>query len=148
MIVSFCGHSDTILTQKEELYIKNLLNNLISNNEKIDFYLGGYGNFDNLCANILKSLKSNYNNFQVYFISPYINDSYLKTKFNDNLYDDCIFPPLENTPKKFAIIKRNFWMVDKSDLIICYVHYSFGGAKTAIDYAIKKNAKIINIKGK
>lgn len=61
------------------------------------------------------------------------------------LYDSIIYPPIENTPPKFAIIKRNEWMVNKSDLIIAYVNRSYGGAYKSFAYAEKKKKTIINL---
>lgn len=62
-----------------------------------------------------------------------------------DLYDDSVYPPLENTPLRFAIVKRNQWMIDNSQLIVAYVKYSWGGATKAVTYAKKKNKQIINL---
>ncbi len=59
---------------------------------------------------------------------------YLKTKY----------PPIEAVPKKFAIVKRNEYMVDKSDAV-AYVKKSWGGATITLEYAQKKKKKIIMI---
>ena len=44
------------------------------------------------------------------------------------LYDESIYPPIENVPPKFAIAKRNEWMMTNADFIIVYVKYNRGGA--------------------
>ena len=36
-------------------------------------------------------------------------------------------------------------MIEKADIVISYVKYSFGGARTTYDYAVRKNKKIINL---
>ena len=36
-------------------------------------------------------------------------------------------------------------MVDKSDLILCYVEEKRGGAYNAIQYAIRKGKEVINL---
>lgn len=43
-------------------------------------------------------------------------------------YDDVVFPPIESVLFKFAISRRNEWMIDKADVVIAYVTHSFGGA--------------------
>ena len=61
-------------------------------------------------------------------------------------YDGSVYPDLENTPPRFAIIKRNEWMIDKSDFLIAYVKNSFGGANKTLSYAKKRRKiKIINM---
>ena len=145
MIIGFCGHSDVLLSNDERTIIKNIIIDLVSKNDKVEFYLGGYGNFDYACANILKELKSTYSKIERVFITPYANEKYIKNKFDKTLYDTCIFPALENVPKKLAIIRRNFWIVDKCDVLICYVSYNFGGARKTYDYAKNKGVSIYNL---
>ena len=64
---------------------------------------------------------------------------------NSGLYDDSIFPPIEKTPLKFAISKRNEWMIKNSDLIIAYVNHTYGGAYKSLSTAIRMKKKILNI---
>ncbi len=61
------------------------------------------------------------------------------------LYDETIYPELEKVPYRFAISKRNEWMVDNSDLVIAFVSHSWGGAATTYRYAIRKKKQIINL---
>lgn len=46
---------------------------------------------------------------------------------------------IEKTPPKFAIIKRNEWMIDKSDFLIAYVEHNWGGAYRTLEYAKKQS---------
>ena len=62
-----------------------------------------------------------------------------------NVYDSIIYPPLENVPYKFAISKRNQWMVQQSDFIIAYVSTHFGGAYKTLLYAHKQNKPYVNL---
>ena len=39
-----------------------------------------------------------------------------------------MYPLLENVIPRFAISKRNEWMIDKADLIIAFVNHEYGGA--------------------
>ena len=61
------------------------------------------------------------------------------------LYDSIVYPPLEKTPLKFAISKRNEWMIDQSDFVIAYVEHSFGGAYQSLKYAHRKGKRIVNL---
>lgn len=52
---------------------------------------------------------------------------------------------LENAPRKFAISKRNRWLIEHCDTVIAYVKYSTGGAAQFKELAEKKQKWIINI---
>lgn len=141
MIITFCGHSklsdhDTIQTQlTQELRIL-----LDQGNHK--FYLGGYGDFDLLAAKVLHELKSEYPEIESILILPYLD-----RKVDASLYDSTIYPPLENVPKRFAISRRNKWMIEKADILIACVDHDWGGAAKTLEYAVKKGLQIINLGG-
>ena len=143
MIISFCGHS----TFREEPEVKEeflkILEEKISG-EDVIFYLGGYGNFDKICFDLLSKLKSKYTNIKRVFITPYLYN-YDKLKSLSKIYDETMYPPIETAPPKFAIDRRNRWMIENSDMLICYITHTFGGAYKTYKYALNKNIKIINI---
>ena len=145
MIITFCGHSQVIFTNEEKSLLRNILLDEIIKNPTCKFYLGGYGDFDGLCLRTLKDLKNDFPDIELIFITPYLDKNYSKLEFAKYHYDDVIFPPLESVPRKFAILKRNEWMVEQADLVIAYVKYSWGGAAKALEYAKRKKKRIINI---
>lgn len=60
-------------------------------------------------------------------------------------YDEIVYADIEDTPKKYAIIARNKWLITQSDVLIAYVDYSVGGAAKTLEFAKKQpNIKIIN----
>ena len=63
--------------------------------------------------------------------NPFDEDFY--KRFDDNLYSE-----IEKVPPKFAIIKRNEWMIDKSDFLIAYVEHNWGGAYRTLECAKRK----------
>ena len=145
MKIGFFGHSNISLTREMREIVKNKIVDILKNNENVEFFLGGYGVFDFTCASILKELKNKYTNFKSIFVTPYISETYLKNNFSKELYDDCIYPPLENTPKKIAIIKRNYWIVDNCDFLIFNVSHSISGAYKILEYAQQRKVKHLNI---
>ena len=145
MIITFCGHSNCLFSDEEKEKLKQLLIKEIRKNPTCKFYLGGYGDFDSLCLRTLRELKTDHPDIELLFITPYIDKDYSKLEFAKYHYDDVIFPPLESIPRKFAILKRNEWMVDSADLVIAYVKYSWGGAAKTLEYAKRKKVPIINI---
>ena len=58
-------------------------------------------------------------------------------------YDSTVYPPLESVPRRFAISRRNEWMVSESDVVVAYVIRGFGGAPRTLDYARRKKKPII-----
>ena len=145
MIITFCGHSDFLFNDDIKEQLKNILVGEIIKNPTCKFYLGGYGDFDVLCLRTLKDLKANFPEIELIFITPYLDKNYSKLEFAKYHYDDVIFPPIESVPRKFAILKRNEWMVEQADLVIAYVKYSWGGAAKALEYSKRKKKRIINI---
>ena len=145
MIITFCGHSDFLFSDDVKQQLKNILVSEIIKNPTCKFYLGGYGDFDSLCLRTLRELKKEFQSIELIFITPYIDKNYSKLEFAKYHYDDVIFPPLECVPRRFAILKRNEWMVDEADLVIAYVMYSWGGAAKTLEYANRKKKQIINL---
>lgn len=150
MIITFIGHSTICNRKKLFDLVMNTLSEKMEQDEVL-FYCGGYGDFDNLCVKVCNIIKKNKTNCKVIFVTPYITESYQKKMellVADGQYDLSVYPPLENVPLKFAISKRNEWMVNEADLIIAYVKYTFGGAYKSLEYARRKNKQIINIADK
>lgn len=145
MIITFFGHSNCLFNDDIKEQLKNILVGEIIKNPTCKFYLGGYGDFDGLCLRTLKELKNDFPEIELIFITPYLDKNYSKLEFDKYHYDDVIFPPIESVPRKFAILKRNEWMVEQADLVIAYIKYSWGGAAKALEYAKRKKKRIINI---
>lgn len=67
-------------------------------------------------------------------------------EYYDDYYDSVMIPEcVHRTHPKGAITKRNRWIVEESDLVVCYVEREEGGAYTAMKYAKKLGKEIINI---
>ncbi|MBR4071984.1 MAG: hypothetical protein IKK26_05465 [Clostridia bacterium] len=139
MTVTFCGHRDYVYDNKKE-DLKKIITNTIENGAT-EFLLGGYGAFDLICAYILKELRKSNDIFKTILVIPYLNN-----KYDLNLYDSSIYPPIEHIPLKYAIAERNKWMVNKSNIIISGVMHSYGGASKTLLYAQKLNKKIMYLK--
>ena len=145
MIITFCGHSNCLFFDEEKEKLKQLLIKEIRKNPTCKFYLGGYGDFDSLCLWTLRELKAACPDIELLFITPYLDNNYSKLQLAKYYYDDVIFPPIESVPRKFAISKRNEWMVDSANLVIAYVKYSWGGAAKTLEYAKRRKKEIINL---
>ena len=141
MIITFCGHSKLIEQNTIRAHLTRELRTLLEHgNHK--FYLGGYGDFDLLAAKVLYELKQEYPETETILILPYLD-----RKADASLYDSTIYPPLENVPKRYAISRRNKWMVEQADMVIACVEHDWGGASKTLEYAVKKGFRIINLGG-
>ena len=148
MTITFSGHSVISSSDKVKEMVKVQIRNNISNVEDVTCYLGGYGDFDHICALACKELKEEYTGIELVYVTPYISLSEqekIKAMQSYGLCDTSVYPPIENVPPRFAISKRNEWMINNADLIISYVNHNHGGAYKSLQVAKRKKKKIINI---
>ena len=141
MIVTFCGHSQIADKDTIRKHLKDEIQELLRAGHR-KFYLGGYGDFDILAAVVLAELKDTYPDMERLLILPHPD-----RKVDTSLYDGTLYPPLENVPKRFAISRRNKWMVENSSVMVACVDHDWGGAAKTLEHAVKKGLQIINIGG-
>ena len=138
MICTFFGHRDATSDIKPKLY--NLLCDLIENQQADLFYVGNQGNFDVLVKSVLTSLKEKYPHIRYYVVLAYL------PKKDDIDFSDTIYPEgLENVPQKYAISRRNKWLVQISNTVITHVTHPWGGAAQFKELAEALNKNVINI---
>ena len=140
MIVTFCGHKDIADASTVRAAVDDVLRGLVADGADY-FLLGGYGGFDSLAAHAVHDLKQQHPEIHSTLVIPYLNREY-----NTELYDDTTYPSLEDVPMKFAISRRNEWMVDQADVVVAYVTHGWGGAAATLQYAERKNKRIIKVK--
>ena len=137
MIVTFCGHREVNKPEKIWKWLYETVEELILEGADC-FYLGGYGQFDAMAADVVRELKQKYQGIRSVLVLPYLDREY-----DTSGYDESIYPPLENAPRRYAISKRNEYMVDKADVVVAYVVYGFGGASKTLRYAERKHKRIV-----
>ena len=138
MNVTFCGHAQ--ITEREALqsWLQTVTQSLIEQGATT-FYLGGYGAFDSLAAAVLREQKKRYPQIELVLVLAYLN-----TRRDTSGYDRTVYPPLETVPRRFAISRRNRWMVESVDVVVSYVLHDWGGAATTLQYAKRKKKRIIS----
>ena len=143
MIVTFCGHSHFTKTEKYEEKLLSLLENVVGNSTA-EFFLGGYGAFDDFAYSCCKKYRMTHPNTKLVFITPYLShESNLKDKTAQ--YDAIIYPEIESVPLKYAIWHRNRWMVEKADIVIGFITHQSGGAYQTYRHAVSRNKPFFNI---
>jgi len=139
MVVCFCGHGKEIYTNDVHERLYRIVEELI-NKGAGRFLLGGYGNFDMLAARTVYELKTKYPHIRSELVLPYPD-----RKYDAGLYNGSVYPPIENVPRRFAIVRRNEWIVQQADVVIAYVTHDWGGAARMLRYAEKKGKVIAKI---
>lgn len=147
MTCSFFGHAQ--ITSKEGLtsLLEQTIERHILQFNVTDFLAGGMGQFDNMAARCARRVLARYPQAHLHLVIPYRTKQLQREKdFYASLYDDIIYPEeVWGAHPKYAITKRNRWMVQQSDYIIAYVDYTWGGAWAATNYAHRKKKPITNL---
>ena len=147
--VSFFGHREVEKPTEIEKPLDNLLYDLITQKEYVEFLIGRDGEFDLLASSAIRRAVKNYSFGNTAFILVL---PYLKAEYRDNeqnfldYYDEVeICEESSSVHFKSAIQVRNRSMIDRSDLVVCCIQHKSGGAYKTIQYAEKQNRKIINL---
>lgn len=128
-----------------EPQLQEVLADLVTN-EKVDtFYVGTNGNFDFLVRRNLKRLKLLYPHIKYFAVLAYLPKE--KSYSVDYDYSDTIYPEgIEKGPPRFAICRRNEWMLKRSDFVVTYVTHTSGGAVKYKERAEKRGKRVINLR--
>ena len=139
MTVTFFGHRNA--PKDIECELLKTIEALISQGAD-KFYVGNNGNFDYMVRMTLKNLKESHPHIAYFMVLAYLPNE--RDKFTD--YSISIYPEgLENVPPRFAIDRRNRWMVRSSDTVVTYVNRGYGGAAKFKEYAEKSGKHVINL---
>lgn len=139
MVCTFFGHKNT--PKEIEPTLRSTLIDLIENKNVTVFYVGDNGNFDTMVRHQLEDLSP------IYPITYCVVLAYLPTEKNkyENLTNTIYPEGLETIPKRFAISRRNKWMIQQSDVVVTYVTHNFGGAAQFKEMAIKHRKKVFEL---
>ena len=147
-ICCFAGHSELYDTGEIYKHLLSVIEDLITAENVCEFWVGNYGAFDKLSAKAVRELKVKYPDIQLNLVIPYLTseiNEYRELYYKD--YDNILVADIpEKTPKKLQIIKGNQCMVKNSQVLVCYISHSWGGAAKTLEFAQKrKNIQIINL---
>lgn len=137
MTVTFCGHSKLNKPDSFSKWLDVILPSLIEGGADT-FYLGGYGDFDALAASAVRGQKQVYPHIELILVL-----AYLDREIDASRYDGTTYPPLEKVPPRYAIVRRNEWMVRESDVVISGVLHSWGGAAKTLEFAQQKKKVVL-----
>ena len=146
MIITFCGHATFVGTKETESRLLDFFDQAIGQ-ETVEFYLGGYGAFDEFAYTSCKKYKETHRDARLVFITPYITEQDQKKvlSLEKARYDAILYPEIEDKPLRFAISYRNQWMMEHADVVIAFVERDWGGAYKSYQYAKRKGKRIFNL---
>lgn len=147
--VAFLGHRDFYANHSCEKKLIPILKDLINTKEYVDFLVGRNGEFDIFASSCIKRAKNELwdCNSSLILVLPYPTAEFRNSeKYFVEYYDEIeICEKSAMAHYKSAMQIRNREMVDRADLIICYIERKNGGAYQTIEYAEKQGKTIINL---
>lgn len=132
---TFFGHRDCPDNIREKL--REEIERLVTRHKVDTFYVGTQGAFDRLVYTALCNVRKRYE-IKVYRVLAYM------PKPNDTDTADTILPEgLENVHPRYAIVKRNEWMLNRCEYVIAYVSHISGGSYKFVKAAEKMGKMLI-----
>lgn len=146
----FFGHREINETEELKIRLRGIIERLIVD-EKVDTFLfGSKSRFDSLCLELVSEIKEKYPHVKRVYVRaefPVIGDDYKAYLLKS--YEDTYYPEKIMNSGRAAYVERNHEMIDNSRF--CIVYYDEqnapttrkSGTKIALDYAVKKQKRII-----
>lgn len=159
----FFGHRKIDITDELVHHIKEIVEELITENNVDTFLFGSKSQFDSLCLDVVTGLKTTYPHIRRVYVRaefPHIDEDY--TTYLLEWYDDTYYPDRMIAAGKAAYVERNYELINNSSYCIIYYDENYmpkrrknsrrglfdyqpkSGTKVAYDYAVKKKRTIIN----
>lgn len=142
---SVFGHNKIEFSENLKEILKSVFKNLILKEQVRYFYFGGFGEFDDLCWQVVTELKREFPNiYRIYCLSdprhqkPSKRPKWLKAEnYEEIVYLDLMFDYWYS-----RIYYRNCRIIELSDFVIFYVNHSeHSGAYKAMQYNMRKKIK-------
>jgi hypothetical protein len=147
--VSFFGHRYIDNYFAVEKKLEELVRELLMTKTYVEFLIGRDGEFDQIVASTVKTVKRSVgdSNSALVWVMAYPKAEYSNNEESfDDYYDEIeICEASSHCHFKSAIQVRNRNMVDRSDLVACFVERDSGGAYSTLQYARKQEKQVINL---
>ena len=137
---TFFGHRDCPGTVTIDLFRE--IERLINTYGVDTFYVGNQGQFDGHVRKVLRQLANEYPHIRYAVVLAYMPGR--KREYED--YSDTICPEgQEEVHPKYAIDRRNRWMLRQSQFVVCYLRYTYGGGARYVQMAQRQGKHVINL---
>lgn len=119
--------------------LREILIDLIENRKVDPFLVGNNGRFDHMVIKELTVLQQRYAHIHWSVVLAYM-------PHQKNAMFPTIYPEgMEMVPRKYAIARRNEWMIKQADFVVAYTRYTTGGAAKYRALAEKKGKTVIDL---
>lgn len=141
----FFGHREIDETEELKEWLKGTVESLIVNEGVDTFLFGSRSRFNSLCYELVSAMKTKHPQIKRIYVRaeyPIISDSYREYLLKE--YEDTYYPESVVGANRFAYIKRNQEIIDKSQFCVVYYdkEYKAKGTRQALDYALRRNKAI------
>ena len=141
---TFFGHRDCPAAVKPRL--RSAVVELMERYGVDRFYVGCQGNFDTMVRSVLRELAETYPHISYAAVLERLPQGRREPDMRD--FSDAIVPPgLETVPPRFAISKRNEWMLRQADYVVAYITHGWGGAAQCVEKAARLGKVVVNLAG-
>ena len=139
-VCTFFGHRDCPETIRPA--IVSAVEALIVEQKVDTFYVGSQGRFDACVRGVLRQLREKYPHVDYAVVLPRLPGP---GRAGESL-EDTVFPEaLEGVHPRYALDRRNRWMVSRADYVVCYVRHTWGGAWRYTQLAQKQKKTVIKL---
>ena len=140
-VCTFFGHRDCPASIRPKL--RAVLTELIERRGAVQFYVGRQGAFDAMAHAVLRELSGDYPHISCAVVLERLPG---RQEIAGPAAFGTIFPEgLETVPPRFAIDRRNAWMLRQADLVVAYVTRSHGGAARFAAQAVRLHKPVFNL---
>lgn len=134
----FIGHREA----DERVYprLRQSVERLIREENVSAFYVGSHGGLDRLAAHAVIDAKRQYPNIILMRVLPY-HPGERPVELTNGFDGTYYLEALENTPRRFAIVRANRLVVDTAGWLICYVWHPASNARNLLEYARRREKR-------
>ena len=137
MNCAFFGHRNA--PSEIKILLKEAILHLIQTEGVRNFFVGNNGNFDFYVQCVLKELKDEGLDICFDIVLSRLGEIALSENQSETIFPE----ELESVLPKFAISKRNDWLIKNSSFVITYMTHTFSNSYRWIQKASRKGIKII-----
>ena len=138
-VCTFFGHRDCPPDIRPRL--REVLVDLIEHRSVELFYVGNKGAFDRLVRSVLRELSQEYPQVRYAVVLERMPGKQQGEDCSDTLLPEEI----EDGPPRFAIARRNRWMLRQADCVVTYITRSRGGAAQFAALAERQKKTVIRL---
>ena len=138
MTCTFFGHRDFPREMTPTLRAQIVY--LIENRDVSQFYVGNQGYFDYAVLQILRSCRQIYPQIRYSVILAYMPQQELP---GIEAAETLLPEQVELAPRRYAICRRNRWMLEHADCVVTYIRHAYGGAARSAALAARQRKEIL-----